>query len=101
MSSITASICCLGPLLLLATGVNGAWMSRLMLLERYQPILITFTLVAFFLAARKMFPYAWKVDAADRCLEQKIDRKGTLLFVLSLIIALVFISSEYWVQFLA
>ena len=54
-ASLTASICCIGPLVLLATGVSGAWMSNLMIFERYQALLIAATLLAFALAGRSLF----------------------------------------------
>jgi mercuric ion transport protein len=38
LSAIGASICCVGPLVLLALGVSGAWISSLTALEPYRPI---------------------------------------------------------------
>ena len=69
-ASFTASICCLGPLALLSTGVSGAWMSNLMFFERYQPILIAVTLLAFVLAGRSVFFAANAVSEND-CWEEK------------------------------
>lgn len=37
MGAILASACCIGPLVLLALGVSGAWISNLTLLEPYKP----------------------------------------------------------------
>ena len=45
LSAIGASICCVGPLLLLALGVSGAWIGSLTALEPYRPILIGLTLL--------------------------------------------------------
>ena len=33
-----ASVCCLGPLLLLAMGIGGAWIGNLTAMEAYRPI---------------------------------------------------------------
>ena len=39
-AAIGASACCAGPLLLVVLGVGGAWGSRLVALEVYQPYFI-------------------------------------------------------------
>jgi mercuric ion transport protein len=43
LSAIGASICCIGPLVLLALGVGGAWIGSLTALEPYRPIFIGLT----------------------------------------------------------
>ena len=57
ISAIVASICCLGPLFLLAIGVSGAWISSLTTLSPYRPffmiIALVFLGVAFYIAYRK------------------------------------------------
>ena len=45
-----ASACCVGPLLLLAMGVGGAWIGNLTAMERYRPIWMAATLVFLWLA---------------------------------------------------
>src|SRR5260370_5739607 len=45
LAAIGASACCVGPLLLLALGVSGAWISSLTALEPYRPIFIGLTLL--------------------------------------------------------
>lgn len=44
LAAILASICCLGPLLLVALGVSGAWISNLAAFEQYRPFFIALTL---------------------------------------------------------
>jgi mercuric ion transport protein len=99
-ASLTTSICCLGPLALLATGVSGAWMSNLMFFERYQPILIAATLLAFVLAGRNVFFTTNAVGENDSCEEGDPDWTKALVLAASSCLALVFISSEYWILFL-
>lgn len=100
-TSLTASICCLGPLTLLATGVSGAWMSNLMFFERYQAILITATLLAFALAGRSVFFANNAASENECCEEERPGWKKAAIFAASFCLALVFISSKYWIQFLA
>ncbi len=40
VSAAAASLCCIGPLLLMGLGVSGAWISRLTLFEAYRPLFI-------------------------------------------------------------
>ena len=44
ISAFAASICCVGPLVLLALGVSGAWIGNLTALEPYRPIFMMVTL---------------------------------------------------------
>jgi mercuric ion transport protein len=54
-AALTASVCCVGPLALLALGVSGAWIANLTALEPYRPIFIGATLVFLGLAFRKLY----------------------------------------------
>jgi mercuric ion transport protein len=45
LSAIGASICCVGPIMLLALGVSGAWIGSLTSLEPYRPIFAALTLL--------------------------------------------------------
>ena len=44
ITAASASLCCIGPVVLLALGVGGAWASRLHVLEPYRPALMALTL---------------------------------------------------------
>ncbi len=50
LAAILASTCCLGPLVLVALGLSGAWIGNLTLLEPYRPFFIAGALVALFFA---------------------------------------------------
>lgn len=45
IGTIAASLCCVGPLVLLSLGIGGAWISTLTQLEFLRPIGIAITLV--------------------------------------------------------
>ncbi len=55
LAAVLASTCCLGPLVLVALGISGAWIGNLTVLEPYRPIFIGATLVALFFAWRRIF----------------------------------------------
>ena len=64
-AGIAASLCCVGPLVVLMLGMGGAWVSNLTALEPYRPLFILFSLVALFYAYRSIF-------SKDDCEEGKV-----------------------------
>ncbi|MBI5342996.1 MAG: cation transporter [Deltaproteobacteria bacterium] len=54
-AAVGASVCCLGPLLLLAVGVGGAWIGNLTAMERYRPYWMAATLVSLGLAFFRVY----------------------------------------------
>jgi len=54
LAAILASACCLGPLVLVAVGISGAWIGNLTRLEPYRPLFILIALVALFFAWRSI-----------------------------------------------
>lgn len=54
-AAFAASVCCLGPLVLVAVGVGGAWISNLTALETYRPVFIAIALVSMALAWRRIY----------------------------------------------
>jgi len=46
VAALLASTCCLGPLVLAALGVSGAWIGNLTALEPYRPLFLGAALVA-------------------------------------------------------
>lgn len=55
LAAITASLCCVVPLLLVTLGVGGAWVASLTRFEPLRPIFIAITLAMLFLAWRKLY----------------------------------------------
>lgn len=101
LSSAAASICCIGPLLLLATGISGAWMSRLMVLEPYFPILATVSLAFIGTAGWKLLqPRSCDASGAQGDLTLP-ESKPLVLFTLALSLAVILLTSEYWIVLLA
>lgn len=54
-AAVGASVCCVGPLVLLTLGVGGAWISKLTALEPIRPVLIGMTFVFLGLAFRRLY----------------------------------------------
>ncbi len=55
LAAIGASVCCIGPLVLLVLGIGGAWVGSLTKLEPYRPLFIGLTLLFLGLAFRKLY----------------------------------------------
>jgi len=63
LAAIVASLCCLGPLVLVTIGVSGAWISNLTLLEPYRPVSIGVALIFMGLAWHRIY----RAPAATEC----------------------------------
>jgi len=80
IAGITASACCIGPLVLLMLGVSGSWISNLTAMEPYRPIFISITLLFLGLAFRKLYlvPQSCAVDTP--CAQPANLRKQRIVF---------------------
>ena len=69
LAGILASLCCIGPLVLVTIGVSGAWISNLTLLEPYRPVFIGVALVFMALAWRRIYraPPAAECEPGTLC----------------------------------
>ena len=75
LTAIGASVCCVGPLVLLALGIGGTWVGNLTAMEPYRPILMGLTLLFLGLAFRQLYlvPQVCGPDTpcADPCTLQR------------------------------
>lgn len=101
LTSIGASVCCLGPFVLLATGISGAWMSQLMILEPYQPIFVLIVLALFAAAGWKIFYSSNKASPVDSCSISTLGRHQKTAFFLAGGLAAILLTSVYWIPVLA
>jgi len=95
LAAVLASACCLGPLLLLALGISGAWIGNLRTLEPYRPFFIAMALGALFFAWRQL----WRPVAAclpgEVCAVPEVNGAYKLLFGLVAVLALVALVFPY------
>ena len=93
LTAILASTCCLGPLVLVALGLSGAWIGNLTRLEPYRPLFIAAAFVALFFAGRRIFRRAEACEPGEVCALPRTRHIYKILFgVVSalVLIALVF-----------
>ncbi|HEC18509.1 MAG TPA: mercury transporter MerT [Gammaproteobacteria bacterium] len=90
IAAIGASLCCIGPLVLLALGIGGTWISTLTALEPYRPIFIGITLIFLALAFRRLYLVPQQCAPGDACAVPATRRNQRVIFwfVATLLIAL-------------
>jgi mercuric ion transport protein len=93
LAAILASTCCLGPLVLVALGLSGAWIGNLTLLEPYRPFFIAGALVALFFAGRRIFRPAQACQPGEVCAVPRTRRIYKIVF--GIVSALVLIALVY------
>jgi mercuric ion transport protein len=93
LAAILASTCCLGPLVLVALGLSGAWIGNLTLLEPYRPLFIAGSLVALFFAGRRIFRPAHACKLGEACEVPRTRRVYKVLF--GIVSAVVLIALVY------
>lgn len=80
LAAIGASVCCVGPLLLLSLGIGGGWMSTLTSMETVRPIFIILTLVFIGLGYRKLYLIPENCEEGQACASSDVKQKQRLLF---------------------
>ncbi|MSS76453.1 MAG: hypothetical protein EXR90_06225 [Methyloglobulus sp.] len=89
LSAIGASVCCVGPLLLLSLGIGGAWMSSLTSMESVRPFFILLTLVFIGLGYRKLYVLLKNCEEGKACvLPEDIHKQHMIFWIGSALILL-------------
>jgi len=80
LAAIGASVCCVGPLVLLMLGIGGAWVANLTAVEPLRPWFIGATVLFLGLAFRRLYlqPQACEPDAL--CAEPIVLRRQRRIF---------------------
>lgn len=80
LAAIGASVCCVGPLVLLALGIGGAWIGNLTAFEPYRPLFIGLTLLFLALAFRKLYLVPQACAPGTQCVNPQATRRQRLVF---------------------
>ncbi len=89
IGAIVASLCCIGPLLLLALGVSGVWISTFTQLEFLRPIGIIITLVFLTFAFWRLYLMPLQCSIDKPCAKPGNLRVQRLIFwVIALLLIL-------------
>jgi mercuric ion transport protein len=99
LAAILASTCCLGPLVLVALGLSGAWIGNLTQLEPYRPFFIAGALVALFFAGRRIFRPAQDCQPGEVCAVPRTRRVYKTIFWIVSALVLVALVYPYVAKF--
>ncbi|SCK37388.1 mercuric ion transport protein [Variovorax sp. HW608] len=80
LAAIGASVCCVGPLVLLTIGVGGAWVASLTALEPLRPWFMAATLVFLGLAFRQLYLQPQVCEPGAACVESAVLKRQRLIF---------------------
>jgi len=87
-AAVGASVCCLGPFLLLALGVGGAWIGNLTAMEKYRPYWMAATLFFLGLAFFRVYRRPKEVACVPGC-DCSTDggrRKKIILWIVTVLV---------------
>ena len=70
-----ASVCCVGPLVLLMLGIGGAWIGNLTAFEPYRPLFIGLTLLFLGLAVRRLYRVPQSCAPGATCADPQALRR--------------------------
>lgn len=80
LAAIGASVCCVGPLVLLALGISGAWIGNLTAMEPFRPWFIGLTLLFLGLAFRKLYLAPRVCAPGAACADPRVLRRQRITF---------------------
>lgn len=80
LAAIGASVCCVAPLVLLALGIGGAWVSNLTALEPARPFFMAVTLLFVGLAFRWLYLVPQVCEPGTPCAEPRTVSRQRLIF---------------------
>jgi mercuric ion transport protein len=73
LAALLASVCCLGPLLLVLLGFSGAWIGTLTVLEPYRPWFLGIAVIALAFAYRGIFRSAAACLSSEACATTRVQ----------------------------
>jgi mercuric ion transport protein len=92
LSAVGASICCVGPLVLLALGVSGAWIGSLTALEPYRPFFIGLTLLFLGFAFHRLYLVRRVCTPGSACANPRTLKRQRFAFWIVTVLVLGLIS---------
>lgn len=87
-AAIGASVCCVGPLLLLALGIGGTWVSGLTAMEPFRPFFIGLTLLFLGMAFRRLYLVAPACTPDTPCADPRTFKRQRLTFCIVAVLLL-------------
>ena len=80
LAALAASLCCVGPLVLVMLGLGGAWVASLAALEPDRPIFLGLGVIFLFLAYQKIYRAPTLCATESVCAKPQTARLSKILF---------------------
>jgi mercuric ion transport protein len=80
LAGIGASLCCVGPLVLLSLGIGGAWVTMLTAFESVRPVFMGVALLFIALTFRKLYLTTPVCEPGKPCADDEVIRKQRFIF---------------------
>jgi mercuric ion transport protein len=96
VTTIGASLCCVGPLVLISLGIGGTWISYLTAFEPYQPVFVGLTLVFIFLAFRKLYLLPSVCLPGTPCADPRTVRNQRIIFWVATVILITLLTFPFY-----
>ena len=96
LAAVGASVCCVGPLVLLMLGIGGAWIANLTALEPLRPWFIAATLLFLGLAFRRLYLQPQVCEPGAACAEPIVVKRQRLIFWVVALALLLLLSVPWW-----
>jgi len=99
LAAVGASMCCVGPLVLVSLGLSGAWISSLSKLEPLRPALVAVALALLAWAWHQLCRAPANCEADEPCADSNVRQRQRLIFWL-VSVALILLLTFPWYAFL-
>lgn len=96
LAAIGASVCCVVPLVLVLTGISGAWIANLTALDTWRPWFSALTLLCLGIAFWMLYGPASRCQADGTCMDPRVlRRRRGWLWLATALIALLLLFPYY------
>ena len=100
LAAVGASVCCVGPLLLLTMGIGGAWIATLTAWDPMRPWLMAATLAFLGLAFRQLYLKTQTTcEPGANCADAAVLQRQRLLFWVVAVVLLALLSVPWVAPF--
>jgi mercuric ion transport protein len=86
LTAIGASLCCVGPLVLVSLGIGGAWVSSLTKLEPVRPVFMLVTLALFGAAYWRLYRSSEACKPDEDCADPRVRSRQRMVFWAMLVV---------------
>lgn len=99
LAAIGASVCCIGPLLLLSLGIGGAWMSTLTSMESIRPFFLILSLIFISLGFRKLYLIPANCEEGEACAISEVLHRQRLIFWIGSALIMMLLAFPWYAPF--